>query len=70
MATQRHLEYNAEYKKKNYRRVMIMLHNIYDVEMIKWIETKPNKQGYLKSLIQSDMDKASAERIHGKTDEE
>lgn len=62
-ASERKLAYDAEYKKANYRRVMIMFHNIHDVEMIKWMESKPNKQGYLKELIQADMDRASRERI-------
>lgn len=69
-ASEKKLEYDAEYKKANYRRVMIMLHNIHDVELIKWIESIPNKQGYLKKLMQADMDRHNAERIRGNKDEE
>lgn len=57
------IKYNSDYILSNYRRIALRLHNIHDVEMIKWMESKPNKQGYLKELIQADMDRASRERI-------
>ncbi|MBR4623351.1 MAG: hypothetical protein IKO45_04955 [Clostridia bacterium] len=54
---------NMEYNKENYRRVMVAFHMIHDVEMLNWIESKPNKQGYIKSLIQADINKHNAELI-------
>lgn len=56
-------EYNLQYEKENYKKIMVRLHNIHDIEMIKWMESIPNKQGYIKSLIQADMDRVARERI-------
>ncbi len=64
-------EYNLEYEKNNMRKVMVRFHNVHDIEMIKWIESKPSMQGYIKSLIQKDMDKENRKRIKNRgTDDE
>lgn len=70
-------EYQKKYNKEHWqdrkdvrRRFQINFHNIYDIEMIHWIDSQENMQGYIKSLIVADMDRHNAERIRGNKDEE
>lgn len=63
-------EYNLEYEKNTMRKVMVRFHNVHDIEMIKWIESKPSMQGYIKNLIQADMNKHNAKRIKNEVNDD
>jgi hypothetical protein len=47
-------EYDIEFNRKNYRRVEIRLNINTEKHLIEHLEKQPNKQGYIKSLIEKD----------------
>ena len=49
------LAYQAEYDKVNTQRVSVKLNKMYDEDIIRHLETKPSKQGYIKALIRADI---------------
>ena len=51
-------KYIAEYKKKNTIRIAFNLSLIHDADIIDFLKSKNNKQGYLKELIRADMEKS------------
>ena len=52
---EQHQKYNADYDKKNTTRLNVKLNNTTDQDILDFLTTIPNKQGYIKSLIRSDM---------------
>ena len=50
-----HQKYNAVYDKENTTRLNVKLNNTTDQDILDFLTTIPNKQGYIKSLIRSDM---------------
>ena len=56
MAQTDRAKYEIEYRKKNVKQVMCKLNRNTDPDLIEWIESKENMQGYLKSLIRKDME--------------
>lgn len=51
------LKANDKYDKANTRRVGIKLNINTDKDILDWLDTVGNKQGYIKDLIRSDMKK-------------
>lgn len=49
-------EYDIEFNRKNYRRVEIRLNINTEKHLIEHLEKQPNKQGYIKSLIEKDIE--------------
>lgn len=45
------------YQKENIQRVVIKLNKKTDADILEHLETKENRQGYLKELIRKDMEK-------------
>ena len=45
------------YQKENIQRVVIKLNKKTDADILEYLETKENRQGYLKELIRKDMKK-------------
>ena len=50
-----HQEYNAVYDRENTTRLAVKLNNTTDRDILDFLTTIPNKQGYIKDLIRSDM---------------
>lgn len=48
-----------EYAKNNLKRVAFNLNKNTDADLIAFLESMPNKQGYLKDLVRADMEKKS-----------
>ena len=46
---------NIKYDKENTKRVYIKLNKNTDSDILSYLDSKPNKQGYIKSLIRKDM---------------
>lgn len=55
------LEYNIDYVKKNYHRVLLTFNTKYEQEILDYIYSIPNKNAYIKSLIEADMKKKKPE---------
>lgn len=51
------LRANDKYKKANTKQYNLILHKVNDEDIIAWLESKDNKQGYLKELIREDIKK-------------
>lgn len=51
------LEYNKEFTKQKCRQITLMLHKVNDADIIEYLDSLPNKNGYLKNLIRKDMKK-------------
>lgn len=49
-------EYDIEFNRKNYRRVEIRLNINTEKHLIEHLEKQSNKQGYIKSLIEKDIE--------------
>ncbi|HCY06476.1 MAG TPA: hypothetical protein DHS57_04185, partial [Erysipelotrichaceae bacterium] len=49
-------QYDIEFNRKNYRRVEIRLNINTEKHLIEHLEKQPNKQGYIKSLIEKDIE--------------
>lgn len=50
-----HTRYNIQYAKENTRRIAFSLNKNTDADIIEYIETVGNINGYLKQLIRKDM---------------
>ena len=48
-------EAQARWDKENIRRVVLKLVRTTDADILEWMESKENMQGYLKNLIREDM---------------
>lgn len=48
-------KYVQQYIKNNIRQIRLTLNQKTEQDLIDWLEQQPNKQGYLKQLIRSDM---------------
>lgn len=53
--------YQTEWDRKNIRRVSLKINKNSESDMIDWLDRKPNKQAYIKSLIKADMSKSKKE---------
>ena len=54
-ATNKQKAYIVEYQKTNVKQVKLNLSKIYDADIIEFLETIPNRAGYIKQLIRDDM---------------
>ena len=50
------MEYDMKYAAKSIRQFNLKLNRNTDADMIAFLEAKPNIQGYMKSLVQADME--------------
>lgn len=50
------LRASAKYKRENMKPVKFEINKTTEAELLAWIESKQNKQGYIKSLILADME--------------
>lgn len=48
-------DYVEAYQRKNIRQIRLKLNRKTEPELIEWLESKDNIQGYLKNLIKKDM---------------
>ena len=48
-------EYLAQYEKENLRQIRLKINRKTEPELLAWIETQENIQGYIKRLILEDM---------------
>lgn len=53
---EQHQKYNADYDKKNTTRLNVKLNNTTDRDILDFLTSIPNKQGYIKDLIRLDME--------------
>lgn len=58
-ATNKQKAYQVEFQKNNTTRIRFQLNNEYDADIIEFMNTLPNKNGYLKDLVREDMKKRS-----------
>ena len=49
-------KYDKQYAKENTQQIKFVLNKNLDADIIEWLSTKPNKQGYIKELIRRDME--------------
>ena len=49
--------YDNEYMKAFQRRFVIKANKIHDADIIEWMSSRDNKQGYIKELIRADMER-------------
>ena len=54
-ATLRQKVYIMDYQKENVKQIKIALNRETDADIIAYLDTLPNKNGYLKQLIRDDM---------------
>ena len=52
------MKYIRAYNKQNYKQIVLHLHRSIDKDLIDYLASQPNRAGYLKKLIRSDMDRA------------
>ena len=50
------MEYMNQYEKDNIRQIRLKINRKTEPELIEWIETQENIQGYIKRLIREDME--------------
>lgn len=60
MATEAQLRANAKYAKANVKRMGVSFYPS-ERDIYEWLQTQPNKQGYVKALIRADMERARGE---------
>lgn len=58
-ATIKQKAYIMDYQKENVKQIKFTLNKIHDLDIIDYLDTIPNKNGYLKDLIRQDMKKGS-----------
>ena len=58
--------YNMQYAQEHFKQIKFNLSDIYDQDVIGQLDSVPNKQGYIKSLIRADIARAKS----GKKEEE
>ena len=51
------MEYLNNYEKENLRQIRLKINRKTEPELLEWIEKQDNIQGYIKRLIQKDMDR-------------
>lgn len=51
----------AKYQKENIHQVKLQINKSTEKELLAWINSQSNKQGYIKSLILADMQRKQAE---------
>lgn len=51
-----------KYQKANIQQVKFNFHRQYDADILSFLDSLPNKQGYIKSLIRADMARAKSEK--------
>lgn len=56
MVTESQKKYNADYKKENMVQMQFRLNKITDPDIISFLKTIENRQGYIKELIRRDME--------------
>lgn len=44
-----------KYNKENTKTYLIRLNTMYDADLIRWLESQKNKNGYIKKLIVQDL---------------
>lgn len=49
-------KYDMQYAKENTQQIKFVLNKNIDADIIDWLGTKQNKQGYIKELIRRDME--------------
>jgi len=57
--TEKQKKYDQDWKAKNTTRVTVRLNNNTDEDIIEFLSTLDNKQGYIKELIREDMKRQS-----------
>lgn len=55
--TKAQMEASMKWHKKHLTQIKFNLNNETESDIIEWLETKPNKQGYIKELIRADIAK-------------
>lgn len=50
-------KYVDQYQRENIQRVVVKLNRTHDADILEHLETKINKQGYIKALIRADIEK-------------
>ena len=50
------IKYQREYAKKQIKQIKFELNIVHDKDILDFLDTKENKQGYIKSLIRADME--------------
>lgn len=50
-------KYTQQYIKENIRQIRLTLNQKTEQDLIDWMDSQSNKQGYLKKLIRADMEK-------------
>ncbi len=60
MATEAQKKARDKYNKEHYKVVSFKLHKTNDKDIMEYLESLPNKQGYIKELIRQDMKKSNA----------
>ena len=50
-------QYDLAYQKQNVKQVSLKLNRITDASLVAYLESQPNIQGYIKRLIQEDIEK-------------
>lgn len=48
---------SLKYQAKAVKQIKFNFHKTIDADIIEWLESKENRQGYIKSLIRADMEK-------------
>lgn len=56
-ATQAELRAIKKYNKENKQQIKFSINRKTEPELLAWIESQENKQGYIKDLIRKDMEK-------------
>ena len=51
MSTEAQIRASARYNKRHTKSYAVILNKRYDNDLIKWMESQPNKQGAIKELI-------------------
>ena len=51
------MEYLNQYEKENLRQIRLKINRKTEPELLEWIETQENIQGYIKRLILEDMER-------------
>lgn len=49
-------QHSIQYIKENLRQFMLKVNRKHEPDMIAWLESQPNVQAYLKTLIRQDME--------------
>lgn len=58
-----HKRASMRYDKENMRQIKFNLSKKYDLDIISYLDSVPNKQGYIKDLIRADMARAKSENL-------